>query len=184
MVALLSIRTRRLVMAAAAAALTLTLASATALAASLDEYAVKSAFLLNFARLVEWPAARQPAAGRPFVVAVAGGADVEKALAAGLAGKSVGDNPVIVRRIQSADEVPGTHILYVAGDAPSGLLDAARRYSVLSVGESKRFAESGGVVNFFTQDQKLRFEINPTAASGAGLKISSRLLGLAVIVKN
>src|SRR5690606_28222905 len=56
-------------------------------AAPADEYAVKAAFLLNFARLVEWPAARQPAAGRPFVVSVAGGADVERALADVLAGK-------------------------------------------------------------------------------------------------
>jgi hypothetical protein len=29
--------------------------------ASLDDYRIKAAFLLNFAKLVEWPAAAQPA---------------------------------------------------------------------------------------------------------------------------
>ena len=169
---------------AGATALTLTLASLSALAGSFDEYAVKAAYLVNFARLVEWPPTRQPAAGRPFVVAVAGSAEVEGALAEGLAGKSVGDNPVIVRRIDSAEEIADTHIVFVAGDAPAGFLEAARRFSVLSVGQSDRFASNGGVVNFFTVDQKLRFEINPKAASAAGLNISSRLLSLAVIVEN
>ena len=67
-------------------------------------------------------------------------------------------------------------------DCEDELLAVARSASALAVGESDGFATRGGVINFFTEDRKLRFEINPEAARSAGLKISSRLLRLAVLV--
>jgi preprotein translocase subunit Sec61beta len=50
------------------------------------------------------------------------------------------------------------------------------------VGESEGFATRGGVVNFFSEGKKLRFEINPQAAAQAEIEISSRLLRLAKLV--
>jgi len=46
------------------------------------------------------------------------------------------------------------------------------------------FAQSGGVINFVTVEKKIRFEINLDAAERADLKISSKLLRLAQIVKD
>jgi preprotein translocase subunit Sec61beta len=52
---------------------------------------------------------------------------------------------------------------------------------VLTVGESEAFARQGGMIRFFEEDNRLRFEINPTAAEKVGLRISSKLLKLARI---
>ena len=43
--------------------------------------------------------------------------------------------------------------------------------------------QSGGIINFILQDNKVQFEVNVNAAGEAGLNISSRLLALANIVE-
>jgi hypothetical protein len=53
---------------------------------------------------------------------------------------------------------------------------------VLTVGESPEFIQHGGIVNFFLDGKRVRFEINPTAATRVNLRISSRLLQLARLV--
>jgi YfiR/HmsC-like len=50
------------------------------------------------------------------------------------------------------------------------------------VNANESFAERGGVINFILENNRVRFEINPSAAARVHLKISSKLLQLAVIV--
>jgi hypothetical protein len=54
---------------------------------------------------------------------------------------------------------------------------------VLTVGDTEGFTEAGGMINLTIVDQRVHFEINPDAARRAGMKISSKLLSLAKIVK-
>jgi len=51
------------------------------------------------------------------------------------------------------------------------------------VSDTDGFAKRGGVANFVTVDDKIRFVINKKAADAAGLKISSRLLRIAQVVE-
>jgi YfiR/HmsC-like len=154
--------------------------------ASANEYEVKAAFLLNFARLVEWPPSARPGPGEPMVFGVLGAADVASSVSHVLQGASVGDHPVVVKALSDASQVAGCHIVFIAGDEPGdadqAVLAAARGHAALSVGEHDGFAVRGGVINFYSEDKKLRFEINPQAADAAGLRISSRLLRLARLV--
>jgi preprotein translocase subunit Sec61beta len=155
-------------------------------AASRDEYDVKAAFLLNFARLVEWPPRVRPAAGEPLVFGIQGSLEVTGAIANSLEGAEVEGHPVSVKRITDPSDVAGCHLLFVAADdaeSDPALLAEARGNAALSVGERSDFVGAGGVINFFTEDKKLRFEINPRAAKSAGLRISSRLLRLARLVE-
>jgi hypothetical protein len=159
--------------------------SAGAAGAGSDEYRLKAAFLLNFAKLVEWPASAAPAPGAPLVLAVAAPAGVRDSIAAGLAGAAVAGHPVEVRGVVDPGDVVGCHIVFVSVDGGdvAALVAAARGSSALTVGESRDFARRGGVIRFFEEKRKLRFEINPGAADRAGLRISSRLLGLARLVE-
>jgi hypothetical protein len=161
------------------------LAVAAPAGATWDEYEVKAAFLLNFARLVEWPAAARPAA-QDLVVAVLGSKEVERVISRSIGDESVGERSVTVRRISGPEEVAGSHIVFVSRDADdlAPVLDAARAHAALAVGESEGFARNGGVINFFVEDKRLRFEINTDAASRARLKVSSRLLRLAVLIQS
>jgi hypothetical protein len=160
------------------------LASATAVHADREEYRLKAAFLLNFARLVEWPPAFRPAPGAPMVVGVIGDPEVGKALAAGLQGAAAGDHPIEVRNLEDPSQVPGCQIVFLAGtERNDDAILAARGNAALSVGQRDDFTRRGGVINFYTESDRLRFEINTRAADAAGLKLSSRLLRLGRLTK-
>ena len=58
-----------------------------------------------------------------------------------------------------------------------------RGSSTLTIGETEGFATLGGIINLTVEENKVRFEINLLAANRAGLKISSKLISLARIVK-
>ena len=49
--------------------------------------------------------------------------------------------------------------------------------------EIGQLSQTGFVINFILDQNKVRFEINPRAAERAGLKISSQLMKLAIIVQ-
>lgn len=155
--------------------------------AAQSEDQVKAAFLLNFARYVEWPGAAFPAADAPVQICVIGTDGFRQVVANTTDGKLVHERPVTARAIQSAEEAADCHVLYVGGEALSGAAGARalaklRASNLLIVGDRKGFAEKGGIANFYRAGNKIRFEVNPDFANEAGLKISSKLLRLARIV--
>ncbi|MGQ9569431.1 MAG: YfiR family protein [Thermodesulfovibrionales bacterium] len=62
------------------------------------------------------------------------------------------------------------------------ILNTLKGMNVLTMGDTKGFAQEGVIINFYIDKDKVRFEINKDAADKAGLKISSRLLSLARII--
>lgn len=173
----MSRRTGLVTAAVGAGALVAALAAS---AAAQDEYGVKAAFLFNFAKFVEWPADAFAAPDAGLVMCVAGAGDVDAAVQGTVKGKLVNGRPIEVRRVSDGD-VRSCHLLFVAdGRARAAeLVEGARSASVLTVGETPGFTQLGGVINFTTEDNKVRFEINEDAAKKARLKISSKLLSLA-----
>lgn len=147
---------------------------------------VQAAYLFNFVRFVEWPAAAFPSDSAPVKICVLGSTSFTNVASESINGRSVGDRPVVVESTDSVLGSRGCHILFVApsrkGDENEILATFAKR-SVLTVSETDGFAKRGGIANFVTIDDKIRFVINKTAAEEAGLKISSRLLRIAQVVE-
>lgn len=147
------------------------------------EYAVKAAFLYNFAHFVEWPS--EPAAPSPFVIGLLGEDPFGAALDKAVEGKTVRGRSLVVRRFAKLEDLAPCPILFVgASEAPrlSLVLARLRGSPVLVVGDADGFAREGGTVGFFIEDNRVRFEINLNAAGAAGLKVSSRLLAVARVV--
>src|SRR5206468_3245457 len=139
----------------------------------------------NFAKFVTWPPDTGRAADAPFVIGVAGDDAFARALEQAVKNKSVDGHPFEVRRAQRPDDLARCQVAYLAS-TDTDRLDAFIRTigggPVLTIGQSPEFARRGGIINFFMRDNQMRFEINPEAASRAGLQISSKLLQLATIV--
>jgi hypothetical protein len=177
---------RRLAAAVASAAL---LTPASPLAAATpppEEYEVEAAFLYHFAHLVEWPT--PPAPGEPFVIGVVANDAFGDTLEEVLAGKSVRSHPVRVQRFTAPAQLDGArvNILFVGGgsdEAMRRVLEPLAGQPVLTVGESPRFAERGGIVGFRVTDEgRVAFDINLQRADHSGLRMSAQLLKLARIV--
>lgn len=154
-------------------------------AASYGEYDVKAAFLLNFAKLVEWPASVFQGPDDPLVLGILGPDPFGKTLRNLVAGRRVGNRTIEIKRLGDLSHVKSCHIVFVGAPPPAAIRNivaAARGASVLLVGDSQNFAQQGGAINFFKEEGKIRFAINRRAAENAGLKISSRILSLARLV--
>jgi len=151
-----------------------------------EEHEVKAAFLYNFTKFVEWPRGAFRDDGAPVVVGVFGPDPFGAALDEIVAGKVAGERPFVIRRLDSSDGLAECHVLFVSSAKAAEfvrLLPSLAHRPILTLGETDRFCESGGVVQFVMRQRKVRFRINVTAAERAGLKISSRLLDLAEVVR-
>lgn len=149
------------------------------------EYQVKAAFLFHFAQFVDWPPEAFKDAASPLTYCTAGRDPFQGALEASLNGKMIGDRPVRVVHFRQVEEIRGCQILFLGTPEKkfiSATLANLRASPVLTVGESENFARVGGMIGFFLEDNKVRFEINLDAAERAKLKISARLLALAKTV--
>jgi hypothetical protein len=146
------------------------------------EYAVKAAFLYNFARFVEWPPELPPG---PFVVAVLGTDPFGSALDSTFANKSIQGRQLDIRRVTRPEDAGDAQVVFIATTEARQLreiLKALGSASVLTVGESEGFALAGGIVGFRMSGNRVRFDINLGQASRARLRISSELLKLARVV--
>jgi hypothetical protein len=150
------------------------------------EYKVKLAFLFNFAQFIQWPPDAFQDANAPLMVCVAGADPFHSEIEQELRGRIVGGHPIEIRKFRSNDQPAVCHIIFIpAGEKKLAekLVAAAKGSNTLTVGETKGFADMGGVINLTVEQNRLRFEINLDAAMQTRLKISSKLLALAKIVK-
>jgi YfiR/HmsC-like len=156
-----------------------------ALASEFDEYAVKAAYLYNFAKYVEWPPEAFVSLDAPLLICVAGDNPFGGALDT-LSGKLVESHPVVVRATPTAASFDKCHIVFISR-AEQGrfkpLLTKLARLPILTVSDITDFARSGGMIGLTEADQRIRFDINLTVARQANLKLSSQLLKLATIVE-
>lgn len=171
----------RLAVLAALAALT----AAIGARAQPTEEAVKAAFLPRFARYVAWPQASLPAAQQPFQLCVVGRDPFGPMLDRSAAAESIDGHGVSVRRVTSADAAGGCHLAFVQGGAPAEtgrMLTALGRSPVLTVTDASA-GQPRGIIHFTVISGRVRFFIDEASAADRGLSISSRLLALAVSVR-
>ncbi len=163
------------------------------------EYQIKAAFLYNFVKFTDWPGESAADSNEPNTV------DSNEPITIGIIGEDPFGNafePVKNERIkgrkivlkrfkgleeskQSSEQIESVrkcHLLFVCRSQKEQLreiIDVVKDRPVLTVADMGGFLESGGMINFILEEKKVRFEINLAAARHAGLRINSRLLGLA-----
>ncbi|HTL17245.1 MAG TPA: YfiR family protein [Patescibacteria group bacterium] len=148
-----------------------------------SEYQVKAAFLFNFAKFVQWPPQAFSSKTSPLVIGVLGENPFHDDLARAIRDKTVDEHPVIMKELRSPTQATNCHILFISSSEKQQLPEifkTLKKTNVLTVGETEGFARSGGMINFVLEGTKVRFEINKDATVGAGLKISSKLMSLAL----
>jgi hypothetical protein len=152
---------------------------------SAGEWQIKSVFLYNFTKFVEWPAASFAGSSQAIVIGVLGAQPLVQEFGALVPGRSVNGRPIQVRTVRTVEEVRATQLLFVTAAEEARfrtmrtqLLDSP----VLTVGESPSFSATGAI-GFVQEGTRLRFEINMDVAERAHLKISSQLQKLAAAVR-
>jgi uncharacterized protein DUF4154 len=150
----------------------------------LPEYLVKAAFLYHFVEFVEWPQA-SPLPPATVTIGVLGKDPFGDVLDTAVLEKVVAGRTLSIRRFASVEALEPCEVLFISSTEMTRLPEILARLGsapVLTVGEADRFARSGGMIGFFFEDNRVRLEVNRTAAQKAGLRVSSKLLAVARLV--
>jgi hypothetical protein len=164
------------------------------------EYQVKAAFLYNFLQFVDWPEEESADSNEPITIGIIGKDPFGDAFESIKDKKVKGGRGVIIKRFKSFEDLKKStekdkpesdqetetltkcHLLFICSSEQKNLkeiIDLLKDHSVLTVADMQGFLESGGIVNFVIEENKVGFEINIAAAEHAKLKIRSQLLRLA-----
>jgi len=149
-----------------------------------SDVAVKAAFLYNFAKFAEWPTL---SSGAPIVICVVGDDRIADALVETVRGQNIEGHTLDVWRPQDSATWRGCHLLFVAEaetHRSAGGLDGLKTSPVLTVSDGKDFAQAAGIIELYVEGGRMRFAINVDAAERSGLRLSSRLLRLARVVRS
>jgi len=150
-----------------------------------SEYQVKAAFLFNFAKFVEWPSGAFATDHSPISICILGdnpfGGSLEKAVF----GQSANGRPLMTRQVASPKEAGDCQMVFVSPSEQNHftqIIGNLQGKSVLTVADSDAFAEQGGMIQFYIDNHRVRFEVNVNACTNAHLKVSSKVLALAKII--
>lgn len=149
------------------------------------EYAIKAAYLYRFAQFVEWQE-RNP---RPsLTMCIYGRSPLSGFLDDAVRGKFIDGVPIQIRRVQEgAENWESCQLIFFGATSPARMraaLGVLRGQCVLTVGETRAFAESGGIITFFVEEQRFRFDIDLAAARESHIRISARLAALGRVVRS
>ena len=161
-------------------------ASRPALSNTLREYEIKAAYLYNFINYIEWPEQSLPPAGGVLTIGVVGENPFGPSLDP-LNGKQIKGRTLAVKQVSSPADLKNCQIVFISASEKERfpqILESLKDARIVTVSEIDGFAEHGGVINFYSDRNKVRFEINHELARSKGLTISSELLKLARLVKS
>lgn len=147
---------------------------------------LKAAYLFNFVQFVEWPV-HEPPAGAPFVLCVVNDDAVVNALEQTIKGRTAGGRSLAVRRLGAGAPLPACHVAYFAAADQKQLAKVIGTLSgrlVLTVSDVPGFAQLGGMVELYREDARMRIAVNVDALQRAGVRLSSRVLQIATIVRD
>jgi hypothetical protein len=161
------------------------------------EYTIKAAFLFNFVKFVDWPPVKE-ANNVPVTIGIIGKDPFGKAFDT-IKDKQVKGRPTVIKYFKSykdlktadsnstksadtTENLKKCHLLFICQSEKDSLAEItalAQKSSILTVGEMPEMLQSGGIIKFLIEEDKVRFDINLTSARQSSLTIRSQLLRLA-----
>ncbi len=150
------------------------------------EYLIKAGLLLKFSEFIQWPETygANGSHEEPINICIKGKDNFQNLLTL------ANDADIIRRNILVRNDVPLSllktcHIVFISisfNDRLNDVLDNLQNAPVLVISESEGNGQKGVGINFIKVDNKVRFEINHAVLTKTGLKVSSELINLAILV--
>ncbi len=149
-----------------------------------QEALLKVALIYNFSQFIEWPASAFSAPSAPLSICVMGSDPFGNSLAA-LSKRSSNGRPIAIAYPQTLAEARLCQILYVDGAQRTALGrdlgNALGAAPVLTISSSDA-SEAGIAIRFVHYAGKIRWTMNLDATRRARLKVSAKLIEIAVEV--
>ena len=147
-----------------------------------NEYELKSAFVFNFLKYIEQPPGTS--SSKDLRLCIFGGEELSPFNT--LKGKAPRDVQIEIISNRQDAIVGKCNVIFISatvGEKELSILNSFKGNGILTIGESPEFCRHGGMISFFQDNQRIRFEINITTTKQASINVSSKLLQLAKILK-
>ncbi|MFH1249918.1 MAG: YfiR family protein [bacterium] len=144
---------------------------------------LKAAFIYNFTKYITWPHMDK---FNSFRIGVLGESKILTSFQQMAGKKLIDDKPITIRYYDNIQDINYCHILFISesnANQIEEILLKLKNQPTLTVSDTPGFCERGIMINFFSQGEVLKFEMNPGKLENAGLKISSQLQKLARIIR-
>ncbi len=145
-----------------------------------DEQQVKAVFVLNFAKLADWPVDSHTDSSS-FIIAILGKPPSATFMQT-LQSQTVHGAKVTVRHADTAVDVKGANLVYISSverQRLAALLRELSQQNILTVSDIPGFCEAGGMIGLVPVEKRIGFDINLSAVRKTRLVLSSQLLKLA-----
>jgi len=149
------------------------------------ERRVKAAFLYRFTEFVTWPEITPASAPPSFVIGIVGSDAMTEELRQIVTGRLVKGRPIELRRLSAGDSLDGCRLVFIGSGERRHLAEiiGAAPFGALVITESDDALKYGSMINFVIADGRVRFEIAVDNAERQGVRLSSRLLSVALAVR-
>jgi preprotein translocase subunit Sec61beta len=151
-----------------------------------NENLIKAAYIERITRFVEWPANEKLTSQDLFIIGVYYEDEFLDILNTVFKEKSIKEHKVKVISIKSPEQINACNICYISTKAKSSIgkfIGSANSSGVLLISGTPGFSKAGVHINFYVEEEKLKFEINETSIVSAGFKVSYLLLQNNRIIK-
>ena len=145
---------------------------------------IKSASIEKLTRFIEWP--NDTNLNEYFIIGITGENPFGNILKRDYKTRKIKDRQVVITEIRFPEEAEKCDLLFISeseSDRLEGYLKLAFDNHILTVSDSEGFGENGVHINFYIEDEHIRFEINLNELKDSGFRAGSLLLGYAKIVE-
>jgi len=152
---------------------------------TVNEYSLKSAFLLHVANFVDWPqSSKVNDNSKDFIICIYGDNPFDNTLKEVIEAKKmkIKGKKIKVHLINKLDEIKNADILFISSSEKynlSKVLKLAEKLPILTIGDTEGYTERGVMINIFIFDSYLAFDVNMAVSKKIGFYISSKLLSRA-----
>jgi hypothetical protein len=149
-----------------------------------SEAELKAEFVERFVRFVEWDDDDLPE--DEFAVCVIGGSPVTPYLERIAKKRKLRGRRATITELAEVEEVVDCQLLLIHGSDRKRLrtiLSRTEGHPILTIADAPGAAAAGAIINFYLDDNHVRFEINTRAAKDSGLKVRAKLLRVAKLVR-
>jgi hypothetical protein len=146
------------------------------------EAAVKTAFLYNFLKFIDWP---ETASDQDAYHLCTTHNDLLGDSLLVLSNKSINDKPIIIHRDIASKDLKTCHMVFIAAsENTAAIVNDVRNLPIVTISDKAGFIQQNGIIGLLLIDNRLGFEINLDQAKDAGVHIHAQLLKLAKNVKS
>ena len=152
--------------------------------ASAQNESFKALYMYNFTKYIEWPVSQRQG---DFIIGVLGNSALTKELEVIAEKKKVGSQSIVVKTFSTVDAIDNCQILYLPTSKSSQIGQLIAKLSgkpILIISDKEGLALQGACINYISDGDKLKYEVNKANVEKKGLTVSSSLLTLGIAVSN